>query len=107
MIIPKSGKFCCRCQEREYVKPVSRAGKLVSVILNPVTLLDLHSFRPVVYKDVFFSVLCCTSPLELQIKNNNNRNIAKNCILGQLHFTLLLFFLIRPLKWRNFKIAYI
>lgn len=54
MIIPKSGKFCCRCQEREYVKPVSRAGKLVSVILNPVTLLDLHSFRPVVYKDVFF-----------------------------------------------------
>ena len=45
------------------MKPVSRVGKLVSVILNPVTLLDLHSFRPVVYKDVFFLFFVANRPL--------------------------------------------
>lgn len=54
-----------------------KTGKLVSVILNPVTLLDLHSFRPVVYKDVLFPVLCCKSPLDLRNNNNNNRTLQK------------------------------
>ena len=59
------------------MKPVSRAGKLVSVILNPDILLDLHSFRPVVYKDVFFPVLCCKSPVDLRNNINNNRTLQK------------------------------
>ena len=58
----KGRKLYSRCQRRENVKPVSRAGKLVSVILNPVTLLDLHSLRPVVYKDVFSCSLSQIAP---------------------------------------------
>ena len=86
------------------MKPVSRVGKLVSVILNPVTLLDLHSFRPVVYKDVFFPVLCCKSPLDLRDNNNNNRTLQK---IVDLKLHCIFVFSIRLLKWRNFKIAYI